>query len=78
MPESSERQNAKAGLARGPAELAAAEQMQMQMKNRLAGAAAVVQHRAVAIKQRAFPSELRGDQLQLAKESLIFRRGVVE
>src|SRR6266581_8899443 len=48
----------------------------MQVKDRLPRAASVVHHRAVAFEQLAFARQLRGDQLQLAKEGLIFGRGV--
>src|SRR5437016_14587648 len=61
--------------ARRPAEIAASKQMQMEMENGLARAAAVVQHRAVASEEIAFARKLCGDQLQLAQNRLIFGRG---
>src|SRR2546426_518824 len=48
----------------------------MQVKDRLARAGAIVQHSSVAFQQLAFARQLRGDQLQLAKERLIFGRGI--
>src|SRR5439155_24201180 len=53
-------------LTRRPAEIAASQQMQMEMENGLARAAAIVQHRAVAYEEVAFAGKLCGDQLQLA------------
>src|SRR6266567_1470865 len=44
----------------------------MEMEYRLACAAAVVYDRAVAFEEMAFAREVRGDQLQLAKNGLIF------
>src|SRR5437879_4869027 len=43
----------------------------MEVKHRLAGSFAAIQHRAVALKELAFPSKLRGDQLQLSEYHLI-------
>src|SRR2546425_7531542 len=50
--------------------------MQVKMKDGLARAGAIVQHSSVAFQQLAFARQLRGDQLQLAEERLIFGRGV--
>ena len=41
--------------------MAASQQMQMEMENRLACAAAVIQDGAVAFEEFAFACELRGD-----------------
>src|SRR5690349_16114317 len=49
--------------------------MQMQMKDRLAGAGAIIQDRAIAREDLAFTRELRGHQLQLAEYGLILGRG---
>ena len=61
-----------------PAELAAAEQVQVEMKNRLAGAGTIVEDRAISIEQIAFSGELRGNQMQLADDRLILVRRVVK
>src|ERR1700689_2598494 len=60
-----------------PAELAAAEQMQMKVKDGLAGTGAVVEDGAISIEQVPFAGEFRGDQMQLADHRLILVRGVV-
>src|SRR3981189_1802269 len=65
-------------LAWRPAESAASKQMQMEMENGLARAAAIIEHGAVAFEEVAFAGELRGDQLKFAKDSLIFRCGFVQ
>ena len=49
--------------------------MQMQMKDRLAGAGAVIQDRAIAREDLAFARKLRSNQLQLSKYGLIFGGG---
>jgi len=66
------------GLAWRPAELAAAEQVQMEMEDGLAGAGAVVEDRAIAVEQIALAGELRGNQMELADHRLILVRRVVE
>jgi hypothetical protein len=48
-------------LPRGPAECAAAEKMQMQMKDGLPSAFTVVQYCAVAGEKIQFARQLRGD-----------------
>src|SRR5580700_11389043 len=50
----------------------------MQMKNGLAGAAAVVEHRAVASQKIALSGELRGHQMQLTNYGLILCFCVVQ
>jgi len=47
----------------------------MQMKDRLAGAGAVIQDRAIAREDLAFARKLRSNQLQLSKYGLIFGGG---
>src|SRR5260370_34642829 len=51
--------------------MAAAEEGQVKVKDRLARSAAAVQHRAVAFEELAFSRKLGGDQLQFAKDGLI-------
>ena len=46
------------------------------MEDGLARAETAVYHSAVAFEEIAFASELRGDQLQLAEDGLIFGRGL--
>ena len=43
--------------------MAAAEQVQVEMKDGLARASAVVEDRAVALQQIAFAGEFRGNQV---------------
>src|SRR6266849_4415276 len=50
----------------------------MQMENRLAGAAAVVDDRTIAGEQTELCGQLRGEQLQLAEERLVAGLGVVQ
>src|SRR5690242_6688870 len=59
-------------LPRRPAEIASAEQMQMQMKDGLARPGTVIQDRAVACEELALARKLRRHQLQLAKYRLVF------
>ena len=59
-------------------EIAAAKQVQMKMKDGLAGACAVVEDRAIAREKIAFAGELRGDQMQLADHGLVFGLRVVQ
>lgn len=58
-------------LSRRPAELAATQQMKMEMKDGLARARAVIEKRAVACQQISFAGELRGHQMQFADQRLI-------
>lgn len=60
---------AASGSAGGPAEVAATEQVQVEMEDGLAGARAVVEDGAIAGEQVAFGGELGGDKLELAEES---------
>src|SRR5579859_1657839 len=60
-------------LSRWPAKRPAAQQMQMQMQNRLPRAAAVVQHRAIAFLQIQLASQLRSNELYLPQYRLLFR-----
>jgi hypothetical protein len=53
-------------LAGGPAEIAATEEVQMQMENGLACACTVIQHGAIAAEEIALTGKFRGDELQLA------------
>ena len=46
-------------LSRGPLQRAPADQVHVQVKDRLAGARAHVQHRAVAIFNRSLPCDVR-------------------
>ena len=46
-----------------PAELAAAEQVKMEMKDGLAGTGAIVEDGAITCEQVAFAGQLRGDQM---------------
>src|SRR5206468_9400558 len=69
------RTNSEQRLTRWPAEITSTEQMQMQMKDRLAGAGAVIQDRAIAREDLAFARKLRSNQLQLSKYGLIFGGG---
>ena len=50
----------------------------MQMENGLACAAAIVYDGAVAFQKIALAGKLRGDQLQFAKNGLMFGCGLVE
>src|SRR6266849_10801 len=59
-----------------PSEIAAAEQMQVQMEYGLAGALAAVQNGSVPIEKIPFAGELRRYKLQFSQDRLIFGRGV--
>jgi hypothetical protein len=61
-----------------PAELAAAEQVQMQVKDRLACACTVVEDRAVAFQKVALAGQFRRDEMQLTDYGLIFRASVIQ
>jgi hypothetical protein len=61
-----------------PAELAAAEQVQMKMEDGLAGARTIVEDRAISIEQVTLAGELCGNQMELADHRLILVRSVVE
>lgn len=52
-----------AALPRGPAEVSASEQVQVEMKDRLACTTAIIEYGAIAGEQMALPSQLRGDEL---------------
>ncbi len=65
-------------LSRWPAELAAPEQVQMQMKDGLPRASAVVEDRAVAFQQVALAGQFRRDEMQLTDHSLIFRASLIQ
>src|SRR2546421_2355030 len=65
-------------LTRGPAEMTAAEKMEMEMEDGLARPAAIVYDGAVAFQKMAFPGKLRGGQLQFAKNVLMFGGGLVQ
>ena len=52
--------------------------MQVKVKHRLPGAAAVVEDRAVAIGQLSFAGKLCGKQLQAPEHRAIFRARVGE
>src|SRR5579859_1470304 len=65
-------------LSRRPAELAAAQQMKMEMEDGLARARAVIEKRAVTCEEIALAGELRGNQMQLADQRLILGRRFVE
>ena len=58
--------------------MTAAKQMQMEMEDGLACPAAIVYDGAVAFQKIAFAGQLRGDQLQFAKNGLMFGCGFVE
>ena len=58
-----------------PSEIAASEQVQMQMKHGLSRAAPIVEHCAIAFGKFAFDGQLGRDELQLAKDGCIFRIG---
>jgi len=47
--------------------------MQMEMKNGLARATAIVEHRAIAFQQLALARRLRRHKLQFPEYGLIFR-----
>src|SRR4029077_2333305 len=59
-------------------EIAAAEEVQVQMKNRLARAGAVVEHSAIPREQEEFLGQLARRHLQLAEQRLVARLGVVQ
>ena len=61
-------------LSRWPLQRAPADQVHMQMKNRLAGARAHIQHGAVAIFNRPLPCNVRGSQMTTSDQLRIFRR----
>src|SRR5450759_20048 len=61
-------------LARRPLQRAPANQVHMQMENRLARARAHVQHRAVAIFNRPLPGNVRGRQVTASHQLRVFRR----
>ena len=48
--------------------MAAAKKMQVQMKDRLSGAATVVEHRAITGEEIALCGKFRGHQLQFAQQ----------
>jgi hypothetical protein len=58
--------------------MAATEKMQVQMKDGLAGATAVVEYRAIAGVKIALGGELRGNEQKSAQERLIAVLCVVE
>ena len=58
--------------------MAAAEQVQVQVKNRLAGAGAVVEDGAVAGEQVALCGKFCGDELELSEERLVIMVRVVQ
>src|SRR6266849_4452137 len=59
-----------------PPEIAAAEQMQVQMEYGLAGALTAVHNGSVPIEKIPLAGELRGYKLQFPQDRLIFGRGV--
>src|SRR6266849_883633 len=65
-------------LAGGPAEVAAAQKVEVEMEDGLAGAGAVVEDGAVAGEEIFFGGEFRGDHQELAEERLVFGWGVVK
>jgi hypothetical protein len=56
-------------LARWPAERAAAEEMQVQVIDRLAAFAASVDHHAVALGEPEVPGDLAGCAQQMAEQA---------
>src|SRR5580658_9420036 len=50
----------------------------MKMEHGLACASAIVEDRAITVKQVALAGELRGNQMQLADHRLVFRSCVVQ
>lgn len=50
----------------------------MQVKNRLAGSGAYVQHRAVTIFDRPLPRNVSGDQVTASKQFGVFCRSVFQ
>jgi hypothetical protein len=58
--------------------VAAAEEVQVQVKDGLAGAAAVIEDGAIAREEIAFGGELRGDELQFPEKGLIAVMRVLE
>jgi hypothetical protein len=65
-------------LARGPAEIAATEEMQMKMEDGLASPGAVVEDGAIAGEQTELLGQLGSEHLQLTKQSLVAGLGVVQ
>ena len=51
--------------------MTAAKKMQVQMKDRLSGAATVVEHSAITGEKIALRGEFRGHELQFAQQRLI-------
>ena len=58
--------------------MAAAQQMQVQMEDGLAGAAAVVKDRAIAGEEMVFGGKFRGDELEFAKKGSVARLRVLQ
>ena len=65
-------------LSRRPLQRAPADQVHMQVKNRLAGARAHVQYRAVAIFNRPLPRNLRRCQVAASHQFGVFCRGFLQ
>src|SRR5581483_4620204 len=60
-------------LSRRPSQIATAQQVQMQMKHRLAGARADVVHRTISVLDAAIASDLGRDQMAVANYLGVFR-----
>ena len=61
-----------------PGHVASAEQVQVEMEHRLPCARANVVHRAVSALNAALASDLRGDELAVAEDLSVFRRGFLQ
>ena len=58
--------------------MAAAEQVQVKVKDGLAGATAAIEHRAIAGEEIALFGQFGGNELQFAEEGLICFRSIVQ
>src|SRR5271168_232251 len=65
-------------LAGRPVKCASTEQVKVEMKNGLAGAASGIEDRSISRHQVAFAGELRRRQVQFSDYGLILRRGLVQ
>ncbi len=62
-------------LSRRPLQISASEQMHVQVKDRLPGARAHVEHGSVAILDAALPSDLRSRELAVPDQLSVFGHG---
>src|SRR5271157_2298353 len=65
-------------LTRRPFHVAPADKVQMQVEDRLAGLGTNVVHRSVALLDPALASEFGGDELAVADDFRVFRRGLFQ